>query len=349
VNGSTGSSSSYDRSTTPAFDNTCVIILGAQIKEIDVDVLEARKLITSNKGNLNRLLLDGMNSARAHLERAFDTLTQCGTLLGTGRVVGDGSIFAEVNGVVGDIGALNNLDPRKETKIAALIEHTILANLTAIREQLFGEGAGAPLPAMRFPIAQPMNGDSSFLEFNSRLFSLYFRCLAELIFAGEPGTACSDFESFLDAISNSEKLDVVEASAISGMKLPTGFVPQLSEKGAIPFEFLRLFKVALGIAHQRLVQAQRVLREITMFKKCVYKGLREVYNLLRASNFGGRGASELPNDITQVYTLNGVLIAMQANGLSTAALTNGLYLAVTESRDAMGKAIVQVRKIVVAR
>jgi hypothetical protein len=339
------------------FDNTCIVILGAQIKEIDIDVLEMRKLITTNKGNLDRLLLDAATSARAHLNRVFSTLTQCGTLLGTGHVIDDGSLFAEVHGVGVAITNLSGLNPRKEAKISGLIEHTIFGNLGSIRERLFGEGfgkePGGPVPAMRLPIAQPaffFSADfSGLLGFNSVLFEQLAACVFDLMtgnfsFPNIP-SSCS---SLLDFVPFGAKLDVVEAPSSVGSHLPT--VPQLAEKGPIPFELLRVFKIALGIAHQRLVQAQRVLRQITQFKKWVYKGVREVHNLLRASNFGGRGAAELLSNISKIYTLDGALVETQAHGLlNTARLSNGVYLAVTESQAIDGKVIVRVDKMVIAR
>jgi hypothetical protein len=337
------------------FDNTCIIILGAQIKEIDISVLESRKLITSNKGNLNRLLLEAANSAAYHVDRLFDTLAQCRTLLGTERV--DGSIFAEVNGIADDIGDLDDLDPRKDSKISGLIDNTILANLAAIHQKFFGNNAGgAPIPAMRLPIAQPsfFNDQDILGVFGdaSSYFDFFRKCLAELLSAGIPGSNCSSFTSLFSSSSTmgSGELEISIMSSSVANNLPIGFVPQLTEKGAIPFEFLRLFKIALGIVHQGLVQAQRTLRQITQFKKWVYKGLREVHNLLRASNFGGRGAGELLVDgLNKIYTLNGALVAVQTNGLYTMRLANGVYLAVIESRDASGKVIAQVRKVVVTR
>ncbi len=344
------------------FDNTCIIILGAQIKEIDVAVLESRKLITANKGNLGRLLLDAVTSAHAHLERAFDTITQCGTLLGRGGAIGDGSIFAEINGVVGDLGKLDDLDPRKEAKINGLIDNTILANLVAIGKRILGE-TFEPVPAMAGVIARPLTGNGSdglfgtFSSFSS-LVSLYFECLEEFFFTLFLSEKCRSLKSLIDDDDDdddddsspstvSREVEVVQASQSVASNLSVA--PQLTEKGPIPFEFLRLFKRALGIAHQLLVQAQRILRQITQFKKWVYKGLREVHKLLRASNFGGRGAGELLDSISKIYTLNGALVEVQAQGLNTARLSNGVYLVVAESQDTSGKVMALIRKMVVAR
>jgi hypothetical protein len=334
------------------FDNICVILLGAQIKEIDVDVLDARKLITSNKGNLGRSLLDALNSAEYQVDQLFDTLTQCRALLGTERVIDDGSIFAEANGVASDIDDLDGLDLRKEAKISGLLVNTILANLTSIGEKLFGESAGDPVPAMAKIIPRPIPlffTDDFFISTGSAasvLLSAMIRCLAEAYF-GTPGVACSEYASLVS--SSSAELDVNESLTLTQDSKTVKLVPQLTERGAISFELLRLFKIGLGLVHQNSVRGQRILREITMLKKWAYKGLREVYNLLRASNFGGRAAGELLSSVTKVYTLNGTLVEIQSQALSTTRLSNGIYLALTQNRHVDGYVSTHMVKFVIAR
>lgn len=115
-------------------------------------------------------------------------------------------------------------------------------------------------------------------------------------------------------------------------------VPQLTETGPIPFQTLREFKIDLGIFAATLKSCIWLVKEITKDKKWLLKAIKEVYWLLRASNFGGRAAVELVKEVTRVYTISGRLIETQTGGLDMRRLTNGVYLAVTGQ---------QVRKITV--
>jgi hypothetical protein len=124
-------------------------------------------------------------------------------------------------------------------------------------------------------------------------------------------------------------------------------VPQLTETGPFSFATLRCVKIDLGIAHQDLTQALRDVKRITGFKKWVYKALREISELLRNTGFGGHGASEPAAGLTQVYTMNGVWVRTQINGLGTSDLANGIYLAVTRFADQSGRVRYETKKFVV--
>jgi hypothetical protein len=58
------------------FDNLCVVILSAQLKEVDTDILEIRKLITVNKGNLTQLIESFTLSDLAGMQRVVDTIKE---------------------------------------------------------------------------------------------------------------------------------------------------------------------------------------------------------------------------------------------------------------------------------
>ena len=135
--------------------------------------------------------------------------------------------------------------------------------------------------------------------------------------------------------SPSAKVDnIVEASADVAVQ------PELTETGPIPFEKLRHFKIRLGILAAQLRSCLSIIKEITKDKKWLLKAIREVKELLRASNFGGRAAAESPAIETKIYSIGGKLIETQIGGLDVSWLTNGVYLAVTGQ---------QVRKVTIVR
>jgi hypothetical protein len=154
-----------------------------------------------------------------------------------------------------------------------------------------------------------------------------------------------------------DKLDDVQSDCLEGSDVEGGLegiigeiqspsaevdgviaVPQLTETGPIPFQTLRQFKIDLGFYAATLKSCLWLIKEITKDKKWLLKAIKEVYWLLRASNFGGRAAVELVREVTRVYTISGRLVETQTGGLDMRRLTNGVYLAVTGQ---------QVRKITV--
>ena len=277
------------------FDNVCVIILAGLIKEIDIDVLEGRKLITVGKGNLTNLLLDGLRSAASNVSRVTDTLEQCRSLLGTEQDGdGDGTIFGELNGIVEEIANLSSLDDRKRNKIDGLLEHIALGNLSSIEDRL-DEQSGS--------------------------------------LTGKVEEASTIVDDLIGGLDDPDP-NCTEVTADAANLV---VVPQLTETGPFSFGTLRCVKIDLGFAHQDLTQALRDVKRITGFKKWVYKALREISELLRNTTFGGHGASESATGITQIYTMNGVLVRTQVSGLSTSDLANGVYLAVTRLEDQNGR------------
>jgi hypothetical protein len=308
------------------FDNTCVVILGALLHEVDIDILAARRLITVGKGNLTNLLLDYFRSAVFGFDRVQDTIEQCETLLGAtepasaglnvipafrqlapqAQEESDGTIVGEVEAVLEEVESSaeeGGLDLRKAFKIVSLINNIILPNLDCV---------------------------------DSRLESI-----DEVV-----QSASSDTESLFDEVEGglnggTSELDVLLSSA--------RVLPELTETGPFPFEDLREFKIRLGLIHQELVQILRAVKRIVYCKKWVYKAVREIYWLLRASNFGGRAASELSEGLTRIYTLSGQLVSTQTFGLSTDRLANGVYLAVKQFTDKTGQVRYETQKLVVAR
>jgi hypothetical protein len=304
------------------FDNTCVVILGGLVKEVDIDVLHSRKLITVGKGNVTNLLLDTIRAATNGIDRVVDTLEQCDTLLGATepasanlRVIpafattipqaqepSDGTIFGEVEAVIEEVetsAEADGLDPRKANKILSLLNSIVIQNLECI---------------------------------DSRLDTI------------ETGVqSASDTVSEVEGtISPTNEL----AIAMNAARV----LPELTETGPIPFEVLRGLKEALGRAHTQLTQVLRAIKRITVCKKWVFKGLREVKELLRASNFGGRAASTLGESVAQIYTLSGRLIETQLNAetLSVKGLANGVYIVVKKFNE-NGLVRYETEKLVVAR
>jgi hypothetical protein len=333
-----------------SFDNTCVIILGALLKEADAAILEARKLITVGKGNLSHLLRNAFISAGDQIDRADHTLIHCDSLLGVNDV-GDpddetaGTLYGEANTIQAELNALTGLDPRKATKIGELLNNLVFAELDHIQGFL-GITTTAfeslAIPALNAPIARPQFHDID-PKVHAILDALvaflnYLDCLS----AGTAPNVCLD--ALVQALGEIFGGD----EEFTGLS-PAIAAPQLTEKGAIPFAGLRVLKEELGRLHTLVTDALRIVKGITKAKKWLYKALREIYNLLRSSNFGGRGASELPSGVIRVYTLDGKLVETQTNGLNTTRLANGLYLAVSEKRDVQGRSILHVRKVAVAR
>ncbi len=292
------------------FDNTCVIILSALLKEIDIDILDARRQITVGKGNLNNLLLEAIRAALNGAQRVIDLLGQCRTLLGDldgGEIdFNDGTIFGEVNEVARAVKkdlcefdgteCANGLDTRKFFKIRGLIDNIVLTNLGAIRTSIDATGK----------------------------------------LGSGVQTAFDDIETF------EGDLEAVVCAMENVVAVPAVAVPQVTEKGCFTFQELRDFKIELGRIHQEIVQLLREVKRFTQYKKWVYKAIKEIYWLLRASNFGGRAAGELSGTVAQVYTLNGKRVNSAVNGsLNVSTLTNGVYLVVYEGG--------RVEKLVVAR
>ncbi len=314
------------------FDNLCVVILSAQLKEVDIDILEIRKLVTIDKGNLAELIENFTRSDLLNMERAVDTIIQCATLLGGGlipdadpalRIIpaapndpcngislgSEGAIINEVQDVLCKVEAHNvalGLDDRKFTKIASLLNN-VLAHLLSIRNLLVGSVSGLTASCSKDSLLAQAECIISFIE---------------------------SVASLVDSISTSD------ASQRA--------IPQLTQKGVFPLEILRSIKISCGLAHQDVYRMLRDVKRITTFKKWAFKGLREVKELLRASNFGGRAANDLltplTNYATHVFTLNGQLIALYTNGLNTNVLANGIYLTVTDAAEK-----VSVKKVIVKR
>ena len=286
------------------FDNLCVVILSGLVKEVDVDILHSRKLITVNKGNLSNLLLDTLRAAVNGIDRVSDTLDQCDTLLGTPSEIGaaEGTIIGEVEAVVEEVeasAAADGLDPRKANKILSLINNIVLPNLECA---------------------------------DSRLDSIETGVQSASVTVAEVDDTLQNPTSEL-------------ALALSAMRV----LPELAETGPIPFEVLRGFKEALGRVHAQLVQVLRAIKRITVCKKWVLKGLNEVKELLRASNFGGRAASTIGESVAQIYTLSGRLIHTQpGHALSVKGLANGVYIVVKKFYE-NGLVRYETEKLVVAR
>jgi hypothetical protein len=294
------------------FDNTCVIILSALLKEVDIDILDARRQITVGKGNLNRLLLEAIRAAQNGAQRVIDLLDQCRTLLGEiGDDVDSGTIFGEVNEVARAVEedlceleageCANGLDTRKFFKIRGLIDNIVLTNLGLIRDSIDAGGKLGSGVQTAFDDIEAVEGDLD-----------------------GGGELCAE----------NDNENVVAVPAVA--------VPQVTEKGCFTFQELRDFKIELGRIHQQIVQLLREVKRFTHYKKWVLKAIKEIYWLLRASNFGGRAAGELSGTVAQVYTLNGKRVNSDVNGsLNVSTLTNGVYLVVYDDG--------RVEKLVVAR
>ncbi|MBI1742978.1 hypothetical protein HYR54_07915 [Candidatus Acetothermia bacterium] len=245
-------------------DNVCITILSALIHEVDIDVLEARKLITVGKGNLTRLLFDTLvTSAGEGFDRINATLEQCVSLLGDDQDGSDdGTVFGEVAGLQEDIGNLDNIDQRKRFKIDSLLENIVTGNLNSISDRVQSDGS---IPSKTGSVEELLASD------------------------GPVGECLSDPENC--SLENTE-LSCGEAKTQPRSE-PIKAIPQLTESGPFSFEQLRDLKIVLGLAHQCLTRAIREVNRLPGFKKWVLKGVREVFELLRSSNFGGHGASEV--------------------------------------------------------
>jgi hypothetical protein len=118
-------------------------------------------------------------------------------------------------------------------------------------------------------------------------------------------------------------------------------IPVIGQSSSL--ESLRQIKTLLGRGITQIKSCLRTLKEVTKLKKFVLKNLREVYELLRAGNFGGRGASavfDLTAGAIKVYTADGRSLATQTSALNLDRLVNGVYLLITDKR---------IRKVVVSR
>jgi hypothetical protein len=264
-------------------DNSCVIILGALIDEARIYVLDSRKLITVNKGNLTPLLEEAFEDAQLKLSLAASQLDQC---TGSENALID-AFDDELSDLTDEIADLDNIDVRKINKIVALLT----------------------------------SADSRVDAIVSKLEDVQADCIEDV------SDGISDLIEELQTSSNgvSEKITIQ---------------PQLTESGPISFATLREFKIELGVFAAQLRSCLSILKEITKDKKWLLKALREVKELLRASNFGGRAAAESFTAETRVYSVSGKLIETQSNGLDVSRLANGVYLAVTGS---------QIRKVTVTR
>ncbi len=295
------------------FDNSCVIITGGLLDELRTLILDGRKLVTTNKGNLGSALPALVIRAQFHLQSiALQLIIYCGFLFEiTGPFsesatpqamgftplapIGFGIILFIGNQIVqlrSEIAAIETLDERKRNKIVGLLTDA-LARVSAILN-LFSE------------FFNPSNESGCFFDI---------------------GRALSQVSGLVGGHSN-------ESLRVS---------PQLTEAGPISFENLREVKIQLGLAANGIKDCLHTLREITKEKKWLFKDIREVKELLRASNFGGRAASDLLNlteDVTKVYTLNGVLVATHSSGLDVSRLANGVYLVMAGNK---------VRKVAVNR
>ncbi|MBI1742987.1 hypothetical protein HYR54_07960 [Candidatus Acetothermia bacterium] len=277
-------------------DNVCVTILSGLLSELQISILEGRKLVTVGKGNLNTLLLDLGNDAVATIEKLGNTLDQClneddGLVTTFGEELS--SLKTEIEGLrQSNEGTLDN---RKATKIDALLTNA-----------------------------------------SSRVSSIE--------------TELGDIGDGLDNLSK-DVLDpvfsILEGSSASTL---TQVAPQLTETGPISFGNLREIKILLGEGAASVKSLLRLVREVTREKKWVFKAVRETQELLRNTGFGGHGTNELTGaNLTKVYATNGALVQTQVGGLNVNNLANGVYLAVTELRDALGKVHQQVRAVTVVR
>ncbi len=290
-------------------DNSCVIILGALLNEALIDILHSRKLITVGKGNLNALLDEALTDALTKFDLAQNQIDQCTNDAEEGLI----DTFAEE-----------------------------LKDVTGEIEGLSGTGPGEIDPRKVTKIvALFTNAESRVTAITDRLTDVVELCLD----ATDPDSA--------SGIVTDQQSVAQNAGAFADLDtLPAGehiAIPQVTEKGPLTFTELRTMKIELGRAAALVKSCLRAVKEIAKEKKWIFKALREVYNLLRASNFGGRGASESASGVVKVYTLNGALLETQLGGLNTNRLPIGVYLTVTEARDASGKVHQHVRKVTVLR
>jgi hypothetical protein len=320
-------------------DNTCVVILGGLINEFDKDILHARKLITTGKGNLNRLLIETLRSAINTFSIILDFAQQCSVLLS--------GLNSSAQEIVQEI--------------------TPLLGIVTTGEPGLNKSA---VPAVSIPCVTTVSGSAQTLAPTATSTTIDPRKACRIVQLGIDAfgrgnlMATSFFTFTVPFVSqaaslNSSVLEDLEnifetGECVTGDSDAVRVQPALTESGPICFQQLREFKERLGLAHSQIKLAQQAgLREFVRNKKWLLKAIREIKELLRASNFGGRGASELLNisaSTTRIYTLNGQLISIQTeNSLSTQNLPNGAYLLIKESRDSAGQIHRQVEKLVVAR
>jgi hypothetical protein len=283
------------------FDNSCVIITGGLLDELRTLILDGRKLITTNKGNLGPALVALVLRAQVQLQSLIvHVAIYCGfeqeinpgpfsepvtvqakafTPLGFPITFGGIAFIGnQIELLRAEIAAIEELDERKSNKIDGLLTDA-LAHASAI-----------------------LSLSDDILDEGGCLF---------------------DFSQALNRVGR-----IFESAEI--VTIPV--LPQLTETGPISFDELREIKLALGLAANAIKDCLHTLRQITKEKKWLYKDIREVKELLRASNFGGRAASELPiltESPAKVYSLNGNLVATHATGLNINQLANGVYLIVS--------------------
>ncbi len=293
-------------------DNECIVVLSGLVQEVDAGVLETRKLITADKGNLGTLAQDALLDAHDLLINSANSVANhCLDLLDI--------LLVEIGGEDGDVedpiydGGLvdvfinlsesngGTVDDRKSNKIVSLFR-TAVFQVDTIHDLIDGGGSLAR-------------------DAHAILDHVIFEILEN-----KSVTPC------LDTGTNPSRW--VRTSPV---------VPQMTETGPISFAALRQAKILLGQAHTFLKRILRLLQQAVRIKKWVFKAFNEVKELLRASNFGGRAASDLlitTESATNVYTLNGALVVTHSDGLDVSRLANGVYLAMTGNK---------VRKVAVNR
>jgi hypothetical protein len=119
-------------------------------------------------------------------------------------------------------------------------------------------------------------------------------------------------------------------------------------KGPLTPEDWRRVNLFLGKGHNFFNCINKIFRNVAKLKKWLYKGLREIYTLLGASNFGGQEIVAPPDSRSiRIYTLSGQLVDRERGGLSTTRLANGVYLIVSESLNADGTKNREMRTLVI--
>ncbi len=320
-------------------DNTCVVILGGLLNELDKDILHARKLITTGKGNLNRLLIETLRSANNTQGIIESFIQECRMLL-SGFGNNFEGIFDELTPLLGIV-----IDTGEPLTNAAVPAQALVPCLTIpiSEDKTVVPAATSTTIDLRKACRIVQLGIDAFIR-----LQLMFSALS-LAFSLESNAA-----DLGNAVLG-ELEDIFETGeCVSDGSEAVTVRPALTESGPVCFEQLREFKERLGLAHRQIKLAQQVgLREFVRNKKWMLKAIREIKELLRASNFGGRGASELLNineSLTQIYTLHGQLVSIQSdNSLNTQNLPNGVYLLIKEVKDLGGRIHRQVEKLVVAR
>jgi hypothetical protein len=320
-------------------DNNCVVIFSGLLNEFDKDILHARKLITTGKGNLNRLLINTLQSASNKFDILASFAISCRFLL-EGFGANFDAIFEELKPLLGVV--INGTSEMTKTAIPAQGLIPCVSVPTGADRTVMPAGTSTTIDPRKACRIVQLAIDA----FTRVIFMLSALSLTSILADGAAITSddvLSQLEAIIDAgrcVRDDQEIVTVQ--------------PMLTETGPICFEQLREFKVLLGKAHQQIRLAiQTGLREFVRNKKWVLKAIREIKELLRASNFGGRAASEILSageNVTRVYTLNGHLISIQtASSLNTEILSNGVYLLIREAKDIYGQNHRRISKLVVAR